>query len=68
MDTKSQLIGKDRDAGKDWRQKKREAEDNTVRWHHRLDGRELESKLQELVEYEEAWHAAVHGVAELDTT
>ena len=30
-DVKSQLIGKDPDAGKDWRQKKRAAEDEMVR-------------------------------------
>ena len=36
-DVKSQLIGKDHDAGKDWRQKeKRVAENEMVRQHHRL--------------------------------
>ena len=34
-DMKSQLIGKDPDAGKDWRQEEKGvAEDKTVRWHH----------------------------------
>ena len=33
--TKSQLIGKDPDAGKDWGQgKKRVTEDEMVGWHH----------------------------------
>ena len=36
-DAKSWLIGKDPDAGKDWRQKEKgEAEDEIVRQHHRL--------------------------------
>ena len=42
-DLKSQLIGKDPDAGKDWRQdEKRTAEDEMVGWHHWLNRHELE--------------------------
>ena len=42
-DVKNWLIGKDLDAGKDWRQeKKRTTEDEMVGWHHRLDGPEFE--------------------------
>ena len=42
-DAKSQLIGKDPDAGKDWRQKEKgAAEDEMVRWHHQLNGHEFE--------------------------
>ena len=38
-DVKSWLIGKDRDAGKDWGQKEKgTAEDEMVGWHHRLNG------------------------------
>ena len=37
---KSWLIGKDPDARKDWEQKT--IEDEMVRWHHRLNGREFE--------------------------
>ena len=37
-----ELIGKDADAGKDWKQKKKGAtEDEMVGWHHRLNGHEL---------------------------
>ena len=41
-DAKNWLIGKDPDAGKDWRQEKGTTEDEMVGWHHRLDGREFE--------------------------
>ena len=39
LDTKSWLIGKDPDAGKDWGQEKKgTTEDKMVGWHHRLNG------------------------------
>ena len=41
-DVKNLLIGKDPDAGKDWRQKKGMAEDEMIGWHHQLDGHEFE--------------------------
>ena len=44
-DAKSWLIGKDPDAGKDWRrEKKGTTEDEMVGWHHRLNGREFEQE------------------------
>ena len=36
---KSQLIRKDPDSGKDWRQEKGMRKDEMVGWHHRLNGR-----------------------------
>ena len=42
-DAKSQLTGKDPDAGRDWRQNvKGAAEDGMVGWHHWLNGHEFE--------------------------
>ena len=42
-DVKSQLTGKDSDAGKNWRQEdKRVTEDEMVGWHHWFDGGEFE--------------------------
>ena len=38
-DVKNWVIGKDPDAGKDWRQEEKgTTEDEMVGWHHRLDG------------------------------
>ena len=42
-DAKSQLTGKDLDAGKDWRQEKKGMpEDELVGWHHQLNEHEFE--------------------------
>ena len=43
---KNWLIGKDPDAGKDWRQEEKgTTEDEMVGWHHRLEGQEFEQAL-----------------------
>ena len=42
-DVRNWLIGKDPDAGKDWRwEEKGMTEDEMVGWHHQLDGHEFE--------------------------
>ena len=42
-DMKNWLIGKDPDAGKDWRQEEKgTTEDEMVGWHHQLNGHEFE--------------------------
>ena len=42
-DAKTQLIGKDSDAGRDWGQEEKgTTEDEMVGWHHQLDGHEFE--------------------------
>ena len=42
-DAKNWLIGKDPDAGKDWRhEEKGMTDDEIVGWHHQLDGLEFE--------------------------
>ena len=45
-DVKNWLVGKDPDAGKDWRQEEKgTTEDEMVGWHHRLNGHEFEQTL-----------------------
>ena len=57
LHVKNWLIGKDPDAGKDWRQEEKgTTQDEMVGWHHWLTG-------QEVVMDREAWRAAVHRVA-----
>ena len=67
-DVKSRLIGKDPDAGKDWRQKEKGAEeDEMVGWHH-LSVHMSPSKVREAVEDRRAVSAATHGASDSDTT
>ena len=45
-DAKNWLLGKDPDAGKDWRQEEKgTTEDEMAGWHHRMDGHEFEQAL-----------------------
>ena len=41
-DVKNWLIGKDPDAGNDWRQEKGTTEDEMIGWHHQLNKHEFE--------------------------
>ena len=68
-DTKSQLIQKDPDAGKDWRQgEKGTTEDEMVGWHHWLDGHEFEQILGDSEEQGSLACCSPWGRKELDTT
>ena len=61
-DVKSQLIGKESDARKDWGQEEKEAkEDEMVGWQHWLNGHEFE-QAPGVGDGQEAWCPAVHGV------
>ena len=62
------LIGKDSNAGRDLGQEEKgTTEDEVAGWHHWLDGRESEWT-PGVGDGQGAWHAAIHRVAELDTT
>ena len=68
-DAKSQLIGKDTDAGKDRRQKeKRMTEDEMVGWHHWLNGHEFEQLPEDGEGQGSLACCSSKGRKELDTT
>ena len=61
-DVKSQLIAKDPDDGRDWRQEKGMTEGEMVGWHHDSTDTSL-SKFWEMVKDREAWQDVVRVVA-----
>ena len=64
---KNWLLGRDPDAGKDWRQEEKGmAEEEMVGWHHRLNGHKFE-QAPGVGDGREACHAAVHWVAKSQT-
>ena len=67
-DTKSWLVGKDLDAGKDWNGKRRRGR-HSMRWLDSItDLMDMNfSKLWEIMEDRGAWHAVVHGVTKSKT-
>ena len=65
-DVKNWLIGKDPNAGKDWRQEKKGTTEDEM--HSITISMDMGlGELQELVMDREAWHVAVHGVAKSQT-
>ena len=76
---KSLLIGKDPNAGKDWRQEEKPAAEDPIGRHQRiwLDGitNSMNMNLRkcwEIVKHSKCWHAATHGITrpghDLETT
>ena len=67
-DEKKWFLGKDPDAGKDWRQEKGMTEDEIVGWHHQVDGHEFEQALV-VIEWQGCLVCcSLWGRKELDTT
>ena len=54
-------------AGKERRQEEEMTEDETVGWHHRLNGYEFEQTPADGGLQGSVWHAAVHGVTKSRT-
>ena len=68
-DGKSQLIGKDPDAGKDWGpEMKGVTEDEMVGWHHWLNGHEFEQTQGDSEEQERLACCSPRGHKESDMT
>ena len=66
---KSQLIGKDPDAGKDWGQEEKGLiEDEMIGWHHRLSVHEFEQTLGNSEGQEGLACCSPWGRKESDTT
>ena len=66
---KTQLIGKEPDAGKDSRQEKKgTTEDEMVGWHHRLNGHEFEQTLRIGDGQGDLVHCSSWGCQELEVT
>ena len=69
LDAKSQLIGKDPDAGKDRRWEEEGVTKNEVAgWHHRLNRHESEQTLGDSVGQGSLVCCSLWGCKELDTT
>ena len=64
---KSQLIGKDPNAGKDWKEEEKGVTENEmIGWHHQLNGHEFEQTLVDSGD-KGAWCATVNGITKSQT-